>query len=294
MSREQFHLQYPPTPPPKSKHKHIFVYVLFVALLIGVATKVFPLISHVGAQGIVHTQAVAPLQINESLLTTQLDAFIDNSTLETGVSIIDLTTSKAYHYGLSDTPYVAASTTKLLSASLFLRSVEQGKARLDEPLGTSIASDQLKKMIVSSDNDAWQAFNDQLGHPALQSYADSLGLLAYDPTTNLITPDDVALLLAKLYQGKLLNSQHTKLLLSYMRQANETMYIGAAIPSGVEFYHKAGYLDDRAMDGAIIDNGKHPYVLVIFTKSPSGSYDQATGDRLFHDITTVTLQIFAR
>ena len=228
-------------------------------------------------------------------MASQINQVINNSSLEVGVSIIDLTNDQRYDYGLGDTEYIAASTTKLLSAGLFLHDVEAGQYSLNQSLNDSTAQAELQKMIVVSDDDAWLAFNDLLGHPALLQYAQSLGMTSYDPDNNTITSDDLALLLARLYQGKLLNSQHTNLLLGYMAQADYTQYIGSAIPQGVKFYHKVGYLDDRVMDAAIIDNGKHPYALVIFTKDPSGDdYDQTTGQQVFHDITAPTISVFAK
>lgn len=237
------------------------------------------------------TKKSAP--INQALMTSKINQVINNSNLEVGASIIDLTNNARYDYGLGDTEYIAASTTKLLSAGLFLHDVEQGQDSLSQPLGDSTAQAEMQKMIVISDDDAWEDFNNLLGHPALLQYAKSLGMNSYDPDNNTITSDDLALLLERLYQGKLLNTQHTNLLLGYMAKADYTQYIGAVIPADVKFYHKIGFLDDRVMDAAIIDNGKHPYVLVIFTKDPSGdSYNQTEGLEAFHDITNATLTAF--
>jgi beta-lactamase class A len=238
--------------------------------------------------------AKAPAAINQTLMTSQINQVISGSNLEIGVSVIDITTGVRYDYGLGDTQYIAASTTKLLSAALFLHDVEQGQASLNQPLGCSTAQTEMRKMIKISDDNAWLDFNTLLGHPALNAYAQSLGMNSYDPDNNTITPDDLALLLARLYQGKLLHSQHTSLLLGYMSNADYPQYIGGVIPSGVKFYHKIGYLNDRIMDAAIIDNGKRPYVLVIFTKNPSGAYyNQSTGQQVFHSITTTTLNTFS-
>jgi beta-lactamase class A len=238
--------------------------------------------------------AKSPTPINQTLMASQINQAIHSSNLETGVSVIDTTTNARYDYGLGDTQYIAASTTKLLSAALFLHDVEQGQASLSQPLGGSSAQDEMQKMITISDDDAWVDFNNLLGHPALGSYAQNLGMKSYDPDNNTITPDDLALFLTRLYQGKLLNPKHTNLLLGYMANADYPQYIGGAIPAGVKFYHKIGYLDDRIMDAAIIDNGKRPYVLVIFTKDPSGTYyNQTAGQQVFHGITTSTLKAFS-
>jgi beta-lactamase class A len=278
--------------------KKFLVVAKVVALLIFivfVARSFLSLQSKVkGVSAASTVAAKAPAAINQTLMTSQINQVISGSNLEIGVSVIDITTGVRYDYGLGDTQYIAASTTKLLSAALFLHDVEQGQASLNQPLGCSTAQTEMRKMIKISDDNAWLDFNTLLGHPALNAYAQSLGMNSYDPDNNTITPDDLALLLARLYQGKLLHSQHTSLLLGYMSNADYPQYIGGVIPSGVKFYHKIGYLNDRIMDAAIIDNGKRPYVLVIFTKNPSGAYyNQSTGQQVFHSITTTTLNTFS-
>src|SRR6204780_3453169 len=170
--------------------------------------------------------AKKPAAINQTVMASQINQDINASDLETGVSIIDLTNNQRYDYGLGDTQYIAASTTKVLSASLFLHDVELGQDSLSQPLGGSTAQAEMQKMIVVSDDTAWEDFNDLLGHPALLAYAQSLGMKSYDPDNNLINSDDLATLLADLYQGKLLDSQHTNLLLGYMAQADYAQYIG--------------------------------------------------------------------
>jgi beta-lactamase class A len=284
--------------PRKRAKRSVMLASIFMAVFIG--TVVWKTFSP-SPESKVHGAALATItaskklpEINQAALTAQINQTIASSPgLEIGVSIIDLTNNARYDYGLGDTEYIAASTTKLLSASLFLHDVEAGQASLSQPLGSSTAQAEMQRMIVISDDTAWEDFNNLLGQPALLQYAHSLGMNSYDPDNNKITSDDLALLLARLYQGKLLNRQHTSLLLGYMGNADYTQYIGAVIPSGVKFYHKIGFLDDRVMDAAIIDNGKHPYVLVIFTKDPSDSYDQTAGLEVFHSITTTTLNTFA-
>jgi beta-lactamase class A len=287
-------------PKPRRRFKRLSSLLLVVVVVVAgclAANEYLSSPARAKASQAGHAAAAAakkPPPINQAALAAQVNQDINASNLETGVSIIDLTNNRRYDYGLGDTEYIAASTTKLLSASLFLHDVEQGQASLNQPLGGTTAQAEMQKMIVVSDDTAWEDFNNLLGHPALLAYAHSLGMNSYDPDNNLITSDDLALLLSSLYQDKLLDSQHTNLLLSYMQQADYTQYIGGVIPKGVKFYHKIGFLDDRVMDAAIIDNGKHPYVLVIFTKDPSGtSYDQTAGLQVFHGITTATLTAFA-
>jgi hypothetical protein len=124
-----------------------------------------------------------------------------------------------------------------------------------------------------------------------QSYAAEIGLTSYQANGNIMTSDDIASLLTKLARYKLLNNDNTDLVLSYMNQANYRDYIVAAIPSGVEVYHKVGFLADRLHDVAIIKKGDRSYVLAIFSKS-TGNYDFSRGSTYFGGITDITLKTF--
>lgn len=231
--------------------------------------------------------------INTSSLGPAMNSIISNYPgLQIGVSVINLNTGEKFNYGVQD-PYIGASVSKLITASLYLHNVEDGNASLLDTINDQPAKYKLQQMIEQSDNDAWVAFNSILGHDNLQNYAQQIGLQNYNATDNTVTPSDVALLLQQLYTGKLLSKTNTQLLLSYMQNANEADYIPAAVPSGVKVYHKAGYLDDRAHDAAIIDNGQNPYILVVFTKS-SDAYDFQQGIQLFHQITGATTSVFNR
>lgn len=214
-----------------------------------------------------------------------------NPDIDIGVAITDLNDNKSYHYGLNQ-PFIAASVAKLITATMYLHGVEAGQFSLSDQLSYGTAHYELQQMIEQSDNTAWEDFNALLTHAGLQAYAGSIGLSNYDPDQNTLTVDDIALLLSKLYKGQLLNHTDTQMLLSYMRSANEAGYIVAAVPAGIKVYHKAGWLADRVHDAAIIDYVKHPYVLVIFTKDNSGTYDDQAGHQIFASITAATLQAF--
>jgi beta-lactamase class A len=77
-----------------------------------------------------------------------------------------------------------------------------------------------------------------------------------------------------------------------MAQAKEVEFITNTVPSGIKIYHKPGYLADRVHDAAIIDDGKRPYVLVIFSKSRSTGYNMTQGSTLFKQITLATTDTF--
>ena len=230
--------------------------------------------------------------VQSSAMASQINQVIQSYPgMDIGVAIQDLNSGKSYHYGVSE-PFLAASVSKLLTATLFLHQVEQGQQTLSEPVGGYTAQYELQQMIEQSDNDAWQNLNDLLSHDTLQNYADSIGFTNYDPDQNTLTVDDISMLLGKIYSGALLNQSHSQLILNYMKDANYDSFIPASVPAGVKVYHKAGWLDDRFHDAAIIDNSKHPYVLVIFTKDTTGTYDTTVGHQIFDAITQATTKAF--
>lgn len=208
----------------------------------------------------------------------------NNSDVDISVTVIDLKTNSLYHYGVNNSiVFEAASVAKLITAVDYLHHVENKNYSLTQSIGGSTAQENLRKMIVESDNTAWHNLNDTLTHPDLLEYASSIGMTNYNPDSNTLNSDDVARLEKQLYQGKLLNKSNTKLLLDYMAQANRIDFIKASVPSDVKFYHKAGWLEDRDHDAAIIDNGDHPYILVILTNGHNNAHA--------NDRTTVIQQI---
>lgn len=211
--------------------------------------------------------------------------------IQVSVAIQTINGDTKYQYGVTN-PYDAASVGKLITAIDYLRDVEAGRRTMNQKINGIPATDAMRLMIEQSDNAAWEGFNGLIGHPELERYAQSVGLTNYDADTNTVTSSDVATLLAKLYQKKLLNSQHTGLLLSFMKNANEREHIVEAIGSSAIVYHKAGWLDDRVHDTAIVDDGSYPYVLVIFTKMNYGTFNKTAGQDIYKSITETTTQTF--
>ena len=294
----------------RNQSGHLLRFVLVAAALVLLAVPLLnALRQHAEAsedKSATHASAAAKTanahpvsQADVTAMAGKINTIIaDNPDVDISVSITDLTNGQTYSYGPGDV-FEAASTAKLITATDFLHHVEQGDAAMDDRINSDTASDQLQALIVNSDNDAWNAFNTSLGHDDLASYADLIGIDDYNVTENTLSSGDIALLLTKLYQGKLLNHTDTQLLLGYMAQANEADYIPAAVRSAglsdgdVKVYHKAGLLEDRIHDAAIIDDGSHPYVVVIFTNG-HGTYDLDARAQALRDITTATIDTFIR
>lgn len=217
-------------------------------------------------------------------------ALASKSAIDASVSIVDIKTGDTYNYGY-DGVYLGASVNKLLTATLLLKQVDQGKLTLNTTIQGQKASTLLTRLIVNSDNNAWATLNTYLTSKALRQWAKDNGLLTYNFDTNEIAPVDPAKLLASLYGGNLLTKQSTDVLLAHMKNANETNHIVANVPAGISVYHKAGWLDDHVHDAAIIDDGNRPYILVIFTEGV-GIYSGGKTNTLYAAVTQATLDAF--
>lgn len=230
------------------------------------------------------------LTTTEEMATAINGVINGNKPLNIGVSIVDLKSGESQNYGL-DVPFDAASTGKVLSAAYLLNQVEAGKQNLSSPMGGHTIGDQLSTMIEKSDNNAWTLINTELGHKNLTNYARSVGASDYEAVKNTMSPKSLASVLAGIYQSKILNQANRDLLLGHMKNANKTDFILSALPGNITSYHKAGWLDDRSHDSAIIDNGKHPYVLVVYVKGRT-SDDTAQRVAVIHKITNATVAHF--
>lgn len=205
--------------------------------------------------------------------------------LNLGVSFINIKDGKRTDIG-GNQIFEGGSTTKVLIAALLLSQVEQGKHTLDQPLDGSTAGERMQQMINRSDNDAWVSLMNFIGFKYQKPFEKSLGISSYDEVTNKFDSNDMALLLYKLYSGQLLNPANTKLLLSYMQKTNNEELIPKAVPVGVTVYHKYGKYDNALHDGAIIDDGHSPFVLVIFTDLKDTTKPDSYAQRVavFHEI----------
>jgi beta-lactamase class A len=214
-----------------------------------------------------------------------------NSGIDISVNLIDLNGGQAEHYGTDET-FLAASTAKILTAEYFLHQVEAGQESLSETINGSSAQYELQQMIVVSDDNAWAALNDELGYDNLQNYADSvLGINDYQAYNNVLSSGDIALALQKLWDGSLLNSSDTQLLLSYLKQANYRQYIVPAVPADDTIYHKIGLYEDNVHDAAIITHGSQAFVIVIFTNG-NGMYDWPARATTMQSITKDALSAY--
>lgn len=293
------------TAPPRPKKFWTTGKVLIAVFAIGLAGFLFlspgssdpKMQSAANKQDAPAVEVPQPKQLDHTAFSAEIESVIaEYKSVDIGVSWVDIETGDSRDYGVQD-PFVAASTAKLLTAIAFLHDVENGTNSLNDKVGSRTARVALEAMIVKSDNEAWHDFNNTvMSHEELAAYAGKIGFSSYDPDSNTITPGSLARLLSNFYQKRLLNEEHTNLLLSFMEQAFEAQvqYIPDLAPAGTTVYHKPGYLKDRMHDAAIVDNGGRPYVLVLFTKSRTGVYDSAAGADIFTRIAKPSFTSFSQ
>jgi len=228
----------------------------------------------------------------QAAFTSSITAAVGNystTNLDVGVSMIDLDTGVQTNVG-ETAAFTGASTTKVLAGAAYLHQVEQGTHSLTETIDGQQAQTLLQKMINLSDNDAWHSIIEAVGEETLQTYAQRIGLSSYQRSTNVITAGDEAKLLQQLYSHKLINTQHTNLLLSFMQNTSNEDLIPGNLPGSATVYHKYGYLGGELHDAGIIVYNGHRIALTIYTKSSDDSLsDYNSRTALFHQITSAAL-----
>ncbi|WP_461164546.1 serine hydrolase [Arthrobacter sp. R4-81] len=213
-------------------------------------------------------QGHPPPGMTEELDDEILRILAANGDFRIGIALGNVGSGEVRLYG-DVSPYLAASTAKVLTAVAYYHFVETGDLKLDEPLGNYTAAFQLEAMINSSNNDSWLLLMKAIGFPRLIEYASSIGI-SYDPTQNLLTPMETATLLMRLYSGDLINAGHTAQLLAYMQETNNEELIPPAVPAGVTVHHKYGILGEYMHDVAVLSSGGTAYSLAIYTANPFG------------------------
>lgn len=186
------------------------------------------------------------------------------SEIDASVSIIK--GGKNYDLG-SREPFIAASTTKVMTAACFLKQTEAGRTNLGYLINGEKASALLSKMVNQSDNNAWYSLNSFLGYDYLESCVASWGVTSFDSEANTITAADLALFLNKLWERQLLSAENTEFLLSLMVSTNREDLIAAAAPSGSTVFHKYGFLENQLHDVGIIATSTGEITLSVMTAS---------------------------
>ncbi len=206
---------------------------------------------------------------------------------EIGVSLVDIKNSHTVNLG-QQSPFTAASTTKLLTAALTMQEVEKGTFTLDDEINDHPISWHLQQMVNQSNNDSWKALNDKLEKKNIEKYAKSIGLNSYNSKENLIAPNDMATLLKKLYGNELMNAENTKTILGFMTNTNEDSFIPAVADThSIKVYHKYGWFESNIHDVAILTLDESAWAIAIYTHPKNNENNSTTSRDIIHQITEV-------
>lgn len=272
----------------KTKKNRLFYVLLifFAGLLVyhfGISQKDKEAVSSVAEEVI--EQATTMVE-KEKDYKPEIDAIIAaNPGVDISVSYVNLKKpAEIQSFGL-ETPFTAASTTKMISAVCLLKDVEAGKYTLNTTLGGNTVNWQLKQMINRSNNDSWELINSKIGYSRLQNCAKGIGLSSYKNLDNTVNSSDIARLLSNLYEGKSLNASNRELLLLYMQNTINEELIPPALPETATFWHKYGNFGGNLHDVAIVKDGDREYVIVIYTQRDGANYNIQT--QIIREITSV-------
>lgn len=222
----------------------------------------------------------------KGLITEIIEAHPDYNI---GVSIVDVDTQNRIDLG-SQASFTAASTTKLLTAALTMHEIEKDKLSLNTEINDSPVSWHLEQLINQSNNESWKALNHRFGENKMQSYAKSIGMTTYQYEGNTIAPKDTATLLAKLYSNKLMNEEHTNIILGHMVHTNEDSFIPAvADTENIKVYHKYGWLDSNIHDVAVLATEENTWALAIYTNPKDNGNNSTTSREIIHQITQIVV-----
>ncbi|MEP7204711.1 MAG: serine hydrolase [Candidatus Saccharibacteria bacterium] len=168
--------------------------------------------------------------------------------------------------------YTTASTYKLFVAYSSLKRVEAGTWHWTDQIngGRDLAT-CFDDMIVKSDNACASALLTKIGYSAITNEAHAIGCAntSFMGSNGIkTTPEDLALLLAMLQTGQVLDQQASR---DRWINAMERNVYRQGIPKGANgtVADKVGFMDSLLHDAAIVYSPTGPYVLVIMTDGSS-------------------------
>lgn len=184
--------------------------------------------------------------------------------------------------------YTAASVNKLPILAALYYYAQAGDIDLDEvvtiqpadvqnygtgsiqydPPGTTYSIKTLAKlMIQKSDNTAaYVLTNHIVGAVKIQELMKSWGLTQTDTLKDNKTSNrDMAVLMEKLYTGKIANEAATLEMLGFLKDSDFEDRLPALLPDGVTVYHKIGTETRVIHDVGVVTDGKATYYIGVFT-----------------------------
>lgn len=189
---------------------------------------------------------------------------INSSVIFTGASVNKLAILAAL-YALASKGDVDLTKTITLQES-DIQDYGTGSIRYDQP-GTSYTVKTLARLMCQkSDNTAAYILGRQvIGFPKIQDLINSWGLTQTDMEKNETSNADMALLMEKIYKGKITSPPLTQEMLSFLTDTDIEDRISGLLPPGTLVYHKTGNGIGYVHDIGIVKAPKTTYYIGILT-----------------------------
>ena len=134
-----------------------------------------------------------------------------------------------------------------------------------KPAGTKYSYRELARyMGKESDNTAFNIIKKQLGPSAINKFIEGVGMKNTSLEENVTTPQDIGILLHKLYRGELVSPKSRDEILSFLTNTNFEDWLVNGVPEGVPVAHKFGR-ETHVINDAGIVFAPSPYVVVLMS-----------------------------
>lgn len=214
---------------------------------------------------------IAKSKSKESVADSQklkvlVDKMVAESPSPAYVSVRDLKTGAMADNG-GGTSITSASLYKLFVANQIYRQVDAGTLSLKKVLARGKTVEQcLEPMIVVSDNACGAQLGDLLGWGKQDTDLHNQGFngTSLDDLPHT-SSNDVSLLFARLYAGKLLSEKSSAAFLGLLKDQEIVNRLPQGLPSGTTIAHKTGDLYGYMHDAGIVYGPKTDYVVTIMS-----------------------------
>jgi beta-lactamase class A/LysM repeat protein len=179
---------------------------------------------------------------------------------------------------LADRSFPAASVGKLALLVELFRQTNGGGLVLNDA-----QRNDLKAMIVASDNDAANRLMELLTTKSVNANLQAIGLAgtrlinpfglarATGNPANVTTPADMTRFMELLVNEQLVSPQASREMRNLLLQSNDGSKLRRGLPPEIRLAHKSGWYDGVANDVGIVSHSQGSYILSVFTEGiPDG------------------------
>lgn len=185
-------------------------------------------------------------------------------------------------------PFVAASTTKVITAAYALHQAQLGNVSLNDIIGNDTLNNNIRNMIVHSDNDAWAVLLEYFAYDNITNFGNKYGAVGFDSIQNTINASAMASFMSVILSEGVLTNEYSSLLKDFMVQSDTGPI--TLEPRFLPLIKKAGWLDDRLHLTGIIesDSRSDRLAFAVYIKSKTdASYPFSSGSNAINEILNV-------